>query len=112
MSEAIRCNRCGECFDPNELKYDAVRFTNPVVYDGENYRKTKIKGYMVKLLKETPYFDDRIDLCPKCTWYFKKFMAGYNFMIQLDPDDDWNEFIEGFPAGISEFGNDSQEKQG
>lgn len=75
MAIARRCDRCGGYFSPETEKGEYCRFSNPTVMDGESYSKSRTKGEMVK------NGDDAIDLCPKCTELFKKFMKNEPFEI-------------------------------
>lgn len=73
MAIARRCDRCGEYFSPETEKSEFCRFHNPTVSDGKSFRDIKIKYKMCH--------QDDVDLCPKCTELFKKFMRNEPFEI-------------------------------
>lgn len=97
MSRALRCDRCHNYFTPGKANGEIIRFRNPTVIDDTCCDKygtiIKRKDMMIKYLG----IDDIADLCPKCTWYFKKFMDNDQRLI----------FSVGYPSD-----EDSQQEQG
>ena len=91
MAIARRCDRCGGYFSPAEEKGEYCRFSNPTVMDGESYSKQRTKGKMLKIKEEIPeiFREDDIDLCPKCTELFKKFMRNEPFKIPKPKVQEW-----------------------
>lgn len=71
MSLALKCDRCGVCFDvSNGNGFEYATFPNPTF--------TKVTGtdpdkYKARFLNEDPHM--YIDLCPGCTQEFEKFMT-------------------------------------
>lgn len=98
MSMALKCDACKELFDPNTMIGDAIKFTNSTIYDQEGVEGGVVirrKGYLRPDLGP----DGRLDLCPKCTWYFKKFMSGHRFSVMMKDDETFEEFMAGYPGG-------------
>lgn len=71
--EARQCDRCGGYFSPETEKGEYCRFSNPTVMDGESFCGIRIKYKMCH--------QPDVDLCPKCTGLFKKFMGNEPFEI-------------------------------
>lgn len=76
MGKAIKCDRCGVCFDPENTKGEFCRFRNPVFQDWADYRMNK-RTYLM-FSDENP--DEIVDLCPDCGQMFRVFMDGHNPM--------------------------------
>ena len=73
MSKALRCDRCQKCFIPEEEESTMMRFANPSVYNGEDYKHTRASRFMEDLMA-----DSYLDLCPACTIKFSFFMQGFD----------------------------------
>lgn len=111
MSEAIRCDRCKDYYTPGEAGGETIKFRNPRIYDDGcfelgNYHPIRRKGLLMKDIAD----DDDVDLCPKCTWLFKKFMDGREFaMVNMKDGESFEQFMEGYPGCDVD---DSQQEQG
>lgn len=73
MADARQCDRCGGYFNPEKENGEYCRFSNPTVMDGSSFCEIQIKYKMCR--------HDEVDLCPKCTELFKKFMRNEPFEI-------------------------------
>ena len=67
MSKALKCDRCGICFDPLEVR-DEESFSSI----REIYTQNGKDFYDVKFRKKM----DGVNLCTSCTAEFFKFMSG------------------------------------
>ena len=69
MAIARRCNRCGRCFDPLNVRGTMMRFENPIFQSADDVRNQKVGRRLI---------DDEndvcVDLCPDCTERFQNFM--------------------------------------
>lgn len=71
MSQALKCDRCGVCFDPLSGKNEEfIWFYNPHFHSGNSIREHK----KTRLWNDHGSDEDKIDLCPSCTRAFEKFM--------------------------------------
>ena len=71
MSKALKCDRCGQCFDPYNMK------------DGQSF--TTIPTYIFQTSEnlancEVEYRDENINYCPMCTESFTRWMSFYLVM--------------------------------
>lgn len=82
MAIARKCDRCGTCFDPLEVRgnEEICRFQNPIFQNAESLECCVVKD---RLLQGGP--DVMIDLCPECTRKFRLFMGAFG--IFAEPDD-------------------------
>ena len=69
--QALKCNRCEKCFDPNTMIGAMIRFRNPVVKDAEDFRTARCQFMFPEFMA-----DEFIDLCPDCAKGFRYFMSG------------------------------------
>jgi hypothetical protein len=69
MSKAIKCDRCGTCFDPGNANGMFTRFGDPVFLDSDDAKK----GVFAFTLNDR-LIPENTDLCPKCTYEFMEFM--------------------------------------
>lgn len=83
MSKAVRCDRCGMCFDPMALEYKDghfyICFKNPkklsYVKDEKIIEGIElISNWNCHLCFDNKHPDDTIDLCEKCSKEFLEFM--------------------------------------
>lgn len=65
MSKALRCDRCKTCFDPYSQEKDFATIKDFMLQDGGCFDR-----------HECSYRDEELNLCPKCTELFGKFMSG------------------------------------
>lgn len=72
MANAIKCDRCGKCFDPYHMKGDMCRFKNPVFQNSDSLKEVKTSGFLYG--DSGP--DSWVDLCPACSQAFTIFMSG------------------------------------
>lgn len=72
MSKALKCDRCGCCFDPmsGDGTAEFVEFRNPIFRTAKNI---KLKDIRRCLIPDAP-IDDPLDLCPSCAREFEAFM--------------------------------------
>ena len=72
MSKALKCDRCGCCFDPmsGDGTAEFVEFRNPIFRTAKNI---KLKDIRRCLIPDAP-MDDPLDLCPSCSRAFEAFM--------------------------------------
>lgn len=84
MASALKCDRCGTCFDPLNLKDECitVRFRNPIFRTGEHIRNRAIGYYLVD--ESADYY---VDLCPYCAKDFALFMDGNPLSIHSNDFD-------------------------
>ena len=79
MSKAIKCDRCGTCFNPRQVEggVTVMSFYNPKITEyntmAANASETKA---ITRFLYTDLMMDDRIDLCEKCKDDFIAFMIG------------------------------------
>ena len=80
MSNALKCNKCSVCFDPENVEGFFVSLRDIVVRDSEKYKETKmdyaVKGY---------------DLCPSCS---KEFLAWSKIDKQIEKAKDADKLIQ------------------
>ena len=73
MSKAIKCDRCGKCFDP--LRYGdksmMASFQNPIFQNSDQIKDHEVGYYLIE-----DSVDAYVDLCPECTRDFEAFMEG------------------------------------
>ena len=70
MSLAKKCDRCGICFDPYNIKGRMGRFVNPIFQTSDDI----CEQFRGQLLDEELGVDGIIDLCPDCAKAFREFM--------------------------------------
>lgn len=67
MSEALKCDRCKECFDPYAVEENSYFITITEFYAQNGEQKKN---------RETGYRDEYIHLCPSCARIFGAFIQG------------------------------------
>ena len=80
MAKAIKCDRCGKCFDPCHMEGLMCTFRNPFFRSSEDMWHTTVARYM---------YDDAdgyVDLCPDCAEMFEAFMSGCDIPQKINPD--------------------------
>ena len=72
MSKALKCDRCGCCFDPmsGDGTAEFVEFRNPIFRTAKNIKLKDIRRCLIP----DALMDDPLDLCPSCTREFETFM--------------------------------------
>lgn len=70
MGKALKCDRCGLCFDPKEQFGLMTRFRNPIFQDSNAVMEGTVSGKMIPDADS----DYIVDLCPSCTTGFIIFM--------------------------------------
>ena len=69
MANALKCDRCGCCFDPNSGNAEYMSFDNPIYRNAASNRDyTRTRFYNPDDITAC------IDLCPSCTVAFERFM--------------------------------------
>jgi hypothetical protein len=63
MSKALRCDRCKTCFDPYSQEKHFATIKDFMLQNGDSFNRY-----------ECSYRDEELNLCPKCTKLFCKFM--------------------------------------
>lgn len=63
MSKALKCERCGKCFDPSEGTGETIHFNRYSKYTPEDCRTGKYSEYL-----------ESVDFCPTCSAQYKEFM--------------------------------------
>lgn len=71
MSKAIKCDRCGCCFDPERIRNAFTVMTEVFSIGPESYKKHAVDDRM-----------ERAELCPSCSVIFRDFMDGEKFVEQ------------------------------
>lgn len=72
MSKALRCDKCKQCFVPEECSGTMVKFRNPITYTA-NDLQNKEAGPTAKYVFDIGP-DGMADLCPACAQAFLEFM--------------------------------------
>lgn len=72
MSKALKCDRCGFCFDPLVMpeKKVMVSFSNPIFRNSKDAAEHTVRITLLPKTLET------VDLCPRCGELFRCFMKG------------------------------------
>lgn len=72
MSKALKCDRCGCCFDPmsGDGTAEFVEFRNPIFRTAKNIKLKDIRRCLIP----DALIDDQLDLCPSCSREFEAFM--------------------------------------
>ena len=70
MSRALKCNRCGQCFDAHSARGYLIKFENPKVWEPNADR---YKAISIRFDSELDP-DEFLDLCPQCSAAFAMFM--------------------------------------
>lgn len=69
MANALKCDRCGCCFDPKSGNAEHMSFDNPIYRNAASNRDhARTRFY------NQDDINARIDLCPSCTVAFERFM--------------------------------------
>ena len=91
MSKALKCDRCGVCFDPYAVKSDITSIRETMFQDANQYKN-----------REYGYFEEEMNFCPECTKLFRKFLHGTQLVekqlldtLQEDYDAEINKKQEG-----------------
>lgn len=83
MATAMKCDRCGECFDPFNMAGPLCRFKNPRFMTANDIREGVVGR---RLIQDDDYdgndADILVDLCPVCAQAFEKFMANHDDLYE------------------------------
>ena len=99
MSKALRCNRCGEFFDPADPQCEAsMHFSNPVIVTPKAIAERRVEGYLYEENGSKGH-DITVDLCPECTVQFITFMEGNELAIDANKFDSPDKIIRRSAVG-------------
>ena len=65
MSKALKCDRCGLCFDPNSASQEYTGIKDLLFIDARDHKDHKYSSR-----------NEELNFCPYCTELFKTFMKG------------------------------------
>ena len=82
MSKAVKCDRCGRCYDPSGVFGHMIKFRNPSVYSSSDIRG----GETVTCapFMQGKAVDAIIDLCPQCAKEFVLFMESSDILRKIN----------------------------
>lgn len=89
MANAKKCDRCGVCFDPFNLKQAMCSFRNPMFKETQNIRDGTIGELLI-----LAHPDDYVDLCPNCAHEFRLFMKGWKIAYELSENENFEDALQ------------------